>query len=126
MLTTLKAYSTAIFLAIAFAAGASSAFYIQEHRIDKLNTVVGADKNSIASLTAGVKEQNKAIDDLNAAAAARKAASDAAVQAAKDSAKATLDRAKAILASKLPKGKNACLAASKALSDELRNERGGK
>lgn len=123
MIETLKAYSTAIFLVLAFAAGAGSAFSIQEHRIDKLNVTIGADKNSITSLTAGVKDQNAAIAGLKADAANRAEVAAKAILAAQEDAKATLGRAAKILASRAPKGKNACLAASAALSDELRQER---
>lgn len=107
----------------AFAGGYWTSNYFSQKTISGLNQTIGGQKNSIASLTAGVAEQNAAIEAMKKQAAQRAAAAQAALAAAKaDTAKANR-RAAAVLASRPPVGANVCTAAEEAFRFELKTER---
>lgn len=129
MLSALTPYMTAIKLAIvavAFAAGVGTGIHHEQPKIAALNQTIGADNGTIQNLTIYSAAQNKGLDDLKAAQAAREKAAKDAVDAAQNEARAARHTAAAILSKKLPKGANQCLAAENDFRQELKNERGLK
>ena len=124
MLAFLAPYwSKIIIVLVIFAAGVGAGIRYETPKIAKLNQELGGDKAVIASLTAGVTAQNDAINKLQSDAKiradeAKKAINEALIVAADANLKA-----EKILASRPPKGKNVCAAASAAFDAELKAER---